>query len=105
MRSPTWAKPLMWAASTAEQIAFVHDHPKPEDKAALYKACRAGRISVLMGSTEKMGTGTNVTRETMDALPSASRTRAATVGLPRESRISRAPMPSMVATELSDTRG
>ncbi|WP_216695912.1 DEAD/DEAH box helicase family protein [Dietzia psychralcaliphila] len=44
----------------AEQIAFVHDHPKPEDKAALYKACRNGRISVLMGSTEKMGTGTNV---------------------------------------------
>ena len=44
----------------AERIAFVHDHPKPADKAALYEACRGGRISVLMGSTEKMGTGTNV---------------------------------------------
>lgn len=51
---------LVAGGMPAEQIAFVHDHPKPEDKAALYKACRAGRISVLMGSTEKMGTGTNV---------------------------------------------
>lgn len=44
----------------AEQIAFVHDYPKPADKAALYENCRNGHISVLMGSTEKMGTGTNV---------------------------------------------
>lgn len=44
----------------AEKIAFVHDYPKPSDKAALYENCRNGRINVLMGSTEKMGTGTNV---------------------------------------------
>lgn len=44
----------------AEQIAFVHDYPKPTEKAALFEKCRNGRVSVLMGSTEKMGTGTNV---------------------------------------------
>ncbi|MDV8002868.1 DEAD/DEAH box helicase family protein [Rhodococcus sp. IEGM 1408] len=44
----------------ADQIAFVHDYPKPDDKAALFQQCRNGQISVLIGSTEKMGTGTNV---------------------------------------------
>lgn len=51
---------LIAGGMPAERIAFVHDHPKPEDKAALYEACRNGQISVLLGSTEKMGTGTNV---------------------------------------------
>ena len=51
---------LIAGGMAPETIAFVHDHPKPEDKAALYEACRNGRINVLMGSTEKMGTGTNV---------------------------------------------
>lgn len=51
---------LISGGMAPETIAFVHDHPKPEDKAALYEACRTGRINVLLGSTEKMGTGTNV---------------------------------------------
>ena len=51
---------LIAGGMPAEQIAFVHDYPKPADKAKLYEDCRSGRISVLMGSTEKMGTGTNV---------------------------------------------
>src|SRR5699024_10046450 len=51
---------LVAGGMPAEQIAFIHDFPKPQEKAALFQACRTGRISVLMGSTEKMGTGTNV---------------------------------------------
>ncbi|MCX5042489.1 helicase [Aldersonia sp. NBC_00410] len=41
-------------------IRFVHDYPKPGEKAALFEDCRNGRVAVLLGSTEKMGTGTNV---------------------------------------------
>ena len=44
----------------AEQaIRFIHDYPKPGEKAQLFDDCRAGRVSVLVGSTE-MGTGTNI---------------------------------------------
>lgn len=43
-----------------EAIAFIHDAVKPADKLNLFHRCRSGEISVLMGSTEKMGTGTNV---------------------------------------------
>lgn len=41
-------------------IAFIHDAVKPADKLNLFHRCRTGEISVLIGSTEKMGTGTNV---------------------------------------------
>ncbi|MFH5210149.1 helicase-related protein [Antrihabitans sp. NCIMB 15449] len=41
-------------------IRFVHDYPKPSQKAQLFADCTNGRVSVLLGSTEKMGTGTNV---------------------------------------------
>jgi len=43
-----------------EAIRFIHDYPKPADKAALFRDCRNGKVAVLMGSTEKMGTGTNI---------------------------------------------
>lgn len=43
-----------------ESIAFIHDAVKPADKLNLAHRCRTGEISVLLGSTEKMGTGTNV---------------------------------------------
>ena len=43
------------------QIAFVHDAgDKPERKEALFARVREGDVRVLIGSTEKMGTGTNV---------------------------------------------
>ncbi|MFA3899748.1 helicase-related protein [Rhodococcus qingshengii] len=42
------------------QIAYVHDYPKPSEKARLFEMCRTGRVSVVFGSTEKMGTGTNI---------------------------------------------
>jgi N12 class adenine-specific DNA methylase len=43
-----------------EAIAFIHDAVKPADKVSLMHRCRTGEVSVLVGSTEKMGTGTNV---------------------------------------------
>ncbi len=42
------------------RIRFIHDAERPDDKLALAQACRDGRVSVLLGSTEKMGTGLNV---------------------------------------------
>jgi len=44
----------------SEEIAYIHDHDTDIQKAALFRQVREGRIRVLMGSTEKMGTGTNV---------------------------------------------
>lgn len=43
----------------AEEIAFIHDYPKDEDKAELFAKVRAGEIRFLLGSTGKMGEGTN----------------------------------------------
>lgn len=44
----------------AGKVRFVHDAKDDRQKAELFAACRDGRVSVLIGSTEKMGTGTNV---------------------------------------------
>lgn len=44
----------------ADQIRFIHEAKKPADLAALRAQCTKGEVSVLIGSTEKMGTGTNV---------------------------------------------
>jgi len=38
----------------------VHDAANDRAKAELFAACRDGRVAVLVGSTEKMGVGTNV---------------------------------------------
>ena len=43
-----------------EAIQFIHDAAKPAEKLSLMHRCRTGEVSVLIGSTEKMGTGTNV---------------------------------------------
>lgn len=43
----------------AEEIAFIHDADTSEKKEALMKAVNEGKIRVLLGSTEKMGTGMN----------------------------------------------
>lgn len=50
-----------------EEIAFIHDHASQEAKAELFKGCNSGTVRVLVGSTEKMGTGMNV-QERMIAL-------------------------------------
>lgn len=44
----------------ADQIRFVQDAAKPEQKATLFAQCRSGDVAVLIGSTAMMGTGTNV---------------------------------------------
>ncbi len=43
-----------------EEIAFIHDARNPQQRAALFKAVNEGKIRVLIGSNEKMGTGLNV---------------------------------------------
>ena len=44
----------------ASEIAFIHDANGPAERSQLFAAIREGRIRVLIGSTEKMGTGMNV---------------------------------------------
>jgi len=51
---------LVARGMAAEAIRFIHDYPKPADKTALFRDCRNGKVAVVMGSTEKMGTGTNI---------------------------------------------
>jgi hypothetical protein len=51
---------LVARGMAAEAIRFIHDYPKPADKTALFRDCRNGKVAVLVGSTEKMGTGTNI---------------------------------------------
>jgi len=43
-----------------ERVRFVHGAQDDRAKAELFAACREGRVSVLVGSTAKMGIGTNV---------------------------------------------
>ena len=43
-----------------EQIAFVHDDATPKSRDQLFEKVNAGEIRVLFGSTQKLGTGTNV---------------------------------------------
>ncbi|MFX4293630.1 DEAD/DEAH box helicase family protein [Streptomyces bohaiensis] len=42
-----------------EEIRFIHEASTTEKKDALFAACREGYVKVLIGSTQKMGTGTN----------------------------------------------
>lgn len=44
----------------AEQIAFIHDYNSDNAKSALFRKVNDGEIRVLLGSTPKMGAGTNV---------------------------------------------
>jgi len=46
----------------AEQIAFIHDAETDSQKAKLFRQVREGKVRVLLGSTPKMGVGTNVQR-------------------------------------------
>jgi len=43
-----------------ERVRFIHEAKTDADKARLFAACRAGHVAVLIGSTAKMGVGTNV---------------------------------------------
>lgn len=44
----------------ANEIAFIHDYDSDAAKGELFKAVREGRVRILLGSTSKMGVGTNV---------------------------------------------
>ena len=44
------------------RIRFIHEARTDTAKAALFADCRAGCVDVLLGSTEKLSTGTNVQR-------------------------------------------
>ncbi len=44
----------------SEEIAFIQDCDTDAAKTALFKRVRSGQVRVLAGSTQKMGTGTNV---------------------------------------------
>ena len=45
-----------------DEIAFIHDADTDAAKMNLFTAVNAGRVRILIGSTEKMGAGTNVQR-------------------------------------------
>jgi len=42
------------------EVAFIHDAKKQADKKKLFAKVRSGQIRILIGSTDKMGAGTNV---------------------------------------------
>src|SRR5438105_8245379 len=44
------------------EIAFIHDGETDAEKKILFDSVNAGRVRILIGSTEKMGAGTNVQR-------------------------------------------
>lgn len=51
---------LVEAGIPQRETAFIHDAETDAQKATLFKAVREGRVRVLLGSTGKMGVGTNV---------------------------------------------
>lgn len=51
---------LMAQGVPPEQIAFIHDAKTKTQKAELFSKVRKGQVRVLLGSTSKMGAGTNV---------------------------------------------
>ena len=53
-------KKLMGAGIPEEEIAFIHTADSEAKKKELFSKVRAGQVRVLLGSTAKMGAGTNV---------------------------------------------
>lgn len=51
---------LIEAGIPQAEIAFIHDHDSDSAKARLFRMVRSGIVRVLMGSTLKLGMGTNV---------------------------------------------
>lgn len=51
---------LVGMSVPGHEIAFVHDYESDSAKEELFKAVREGRVRILLGSTGKMGVGTNV---------------------------------------------
>jgi hypothetical protein len=56
-----WIKQQLIARGVPEgQIAFMQDYKRPADKERLFADFRAGRVRILIGSSDTMGTGVNV---------------------------------------------
>ena len=53
-------KKLIAKGIPEEQIAFIHDANTEAQKKELFGKVRSGQVRVLLGSTQKMGAGTNV---------------------------------------------
>ncbi|HEX4133804.1 MAG TPA: DEAD/DEAH box helicase family protein [Bryobacteraceae bacterium] len=53
---------LVKAGVPERDIAFIHDADTDAAKKMLFRSINSGRIRILLGSTEKMGAGTNVQR-------------------------------------------
>ncbi len=51
---------LTAAGVPASQVRFIHEATTDPRKAALFADCRAGKVAVLLGSTDKLGVGTNI---------------------------------------------
>lgn len=43
-----------------EKVRFMHEAKNDAEKGRLFAACRSGDVAVLIGSTQKMGVGTNI---------------------------------------------
>jgi hypothetical protein len=44
----------------ADEIAFIHDAKTDKAKLALFDKVNAGQVRIVLGSTDKMGVGTNI---------------------------------------------
>lgn len=53
-------KKLIEGGVLEKEIAFIHDAKTDKAKSELFEKCRKGEVRVLLGSTPKMGTGTNI---------------------------------------------
>lgn len=51
---------LVDAGMDVRRIRFIHDAKDDAAKAQLFKDCRAGKVDVIVGSTDKLGVGTNI---------------------------------------------
>ncbi len=56
-------KALIGKGVKAEEISFIHDAKTDMQREQLFEKVRGGVIRILMGSTEKMGTGMNVQKK------------------------------------------
>ena len=50
------------AGMDVSRIRFIHDAKTDHEKAQLFRDCRRGKVDVILGSTDKLGVGTNIQR-------------------------------------------
>lgn len=53
---------LVDAGMDVRRIRFIHDAKDDAAKAKLFRDCRSGKVDVIVGSTDKLGVGTNIQR-------------------------------------------